>query len=131
MGPQQQTRCRCRFAGTAAAGGRYRSVAAAAARAVPRCQRTLVVEPRSSGRSNDAAAVRAWAQAAAIDRHLPAAPGARFTKHLTVNGKLFTGKIHAQYRNIVGDSVRKLAYNREISARFKSLSQVDLTINLR
>ena len=48
-----------------------------------------------------------------------------------MNGKLFTGKIHAQYRNIVADSVRKLAYNREISARFKSLSQVDLTINLR
>ena len=28
-----------------------------------------------------------------------------------MNGKLFTGKIHVQNRNIVGDSVRKLAYD--------------------
>ena len=28
-----------------------------------------------------------------------------------MNGKLFVGKIHVQNRNIVGDSVRKLAYN--------------------
>jgi len=35
----------------------------------------------------------------------------KFTKHLTMNGKLFVGKIHVQNRNIVGDSVRKLAYN--------------------
>ena len=27
------------------------------------------------------------------------------------NGKLFIGKIHVQNRNIVGDSVRKLAYD--------------------
>jgi len=35
-----------------------------------------------------------------------------------VNGKLFVGKIHVQNRNIVEDSVRKLAYD----IRFKSLS---------
>jgi len=28
-----------------------------------------------------------------------------------MNGKLFMGKIHVQNRNIVGDSVRKLAYD--------------------
>ena len=28
-----------------------------------------------------------------------------------MNGKLSTGKIHVQSRNIVGDSVRKLAYD--------------------
>ena len=28
-----------------------------------------------------------------------------------MNGKLFVGKIHVQNRNIVGDSVRKLAYD--------------------
>jgi len=28
-----------------------------------------------------------------------------------MNGKLFKGKIHVQSRNIVGDSVRKLAYD--------------------
>jgi len=38
-------------------------------------------------------------------------PAARFTKHLTMNGKLFTGKIHVQNRNVVGDGVRKLAYD--------------------
>jgi len=37
--------------------------------------------------------------------------GAQFTKHLTMNGKLFIGKIRVQNRNIVGDSVRKLAYD--------------------
>jgi len=37
--------------------------------------------------------------------------GRLFTKHLTMNGKPFTGKIHVQCRNIVGDSVRKLAYD--------------------
>ena len=41
-----------------------------------------------------------------------------------MNGKLFIGKIHVQNRNIVGDGVRKLAYDipERISARFKSLS---------
>jgi len=49
------------------------------------------------------------------------ASGARFTKyltsydnlmiHLTMNGKLFIGEIHVQNRNIVVDSVRKLAYD--------------------
>jgi len=28
-----------------------------------------------------------------------------------MNGKVFMGKIHVQNRNIVGDSVRKLAYD--------------------
>jgi len=28
-----------------------------------------------------------------------------------MNGKLFVGKIHVQNRNIVGDSVRKLAWD--------------------
>jgi len=28
-----------------------------------------------------------------------------------MNGKLFIGKIHVRNRNIVGDSVRKLAYD--------------------
>jgi len=28
-----------------------------------------------------------------------------------MNGKLFIGKIHVQNRNIVGDTVRKLAYD--------------------
>jgi len=28
-----------------------------------------------------------------------------------MNEKLFIGKVHVQNRNIVGDSVRKLAYN--------------------
>ena len=28
-----------------------------------------------------------------------------------MNGKLFIGKIHVQNRNIVGDSVRELAYD--------------------
>jgi len=28
-----------------------------------------------------------------------------------MNGKLFIGKIHVQNRNIVGDSVRRLAYD--------------------
>ena len=32
-------------------------------------------------------------------------------RHLTMNGKLFVGKTHVQNRNIVGDSVRKLAYD--------------------
>jgi len=45
---------------------------------------------------------------ATADR-LSIATGARFTKHLTMNRKLFMGKIHVQNRNIVGDSVRKLA----------------------
>jgi len=31
--------------------------------------------------------------------------------HLTMNGKLFIGEIHVQNRNIVVDSVRKLAYD--------------------
>jgi len=30
-------------------------------------------------------------------------------RQLTINGKLFTGNIHVQSRNIVGDNVRKLA----------------------
>ena len=30
---------------------------------------------------------------------------------ITVNGKLFMGKIRVQNRNVVGDSVRKLAYD--------------------
>ena len=34
-----------------------------------------------------------------------------------MNGKLFTGKIHVQNRNIVGDSARKLAYDRPIPER--------------
>ena len=41
-----------------------------------------------------------------------------------MNGNLFIGKIHVQNRNIVGDSVRKLAYDipeRNFST-FKSLS---------
>ena len=89
-------------------------------------------------------------------RHQRPAPGARFTKylttilqscqsydqlmtdvklskHLTLNRKLFTGKVHAPNRNIVGDSVRKSAYNipeRNFST-FNSLSYVDLMINLR
>ena len=37
--------------------------------------------------------------------------GRLITKHLTINGKLFIGKIHVQNRNIVRDSVRKLAYD--------------------
>ena len=32
-------------------------------------------------------------------------------KHLTMNGKLFIGKIHLPNRNIVEDSVRKLAHD--------------------
>ena len=64
-----------------------------------------------------------------------------------MNGKLFIGTIHVQNRNIAGDNVRNLAYDmpeRNFSERFKhrhrrdrppkgfkSLSQVDLTINLR
>ena len=50
-----------------------------------------------------------------------------------MNGKLFIGTIHVQNRNIVGDSVRKLVFDipERNSARFKSLSQVDLTTNLR
>ena len=37
--------------------------------------------------------------------------GRLITKHHTMNEKLFIGKIHVQNRNIVGDSVRKLAYD--------------------
>jgi len=33
------------------------------------------------------------------------------TPMLTMNGQLFVGKIHVQNRNIVGNSVRKLAYD--------------------
>jgi len=32
-------------------------------------------------------------------------------KHLTINRKLFIGKIRVQNRNIVGDSVRDSAYD--------------------
>jgi len=44
------------------------------------------------------------------------------------------GTIHLQTCKIVRDSVRKLAYTiflKEILALFKSISYVDLTINLR
>jgi len=37
--------------------------------------------------------------------------GCLIYKTFTVNGKLFMGMIHVQNRNIVGDSVRKLAYD--------------------
>ena len=37
--------------------------------------------------------------------------GRLISKHVTMNGKLFIGKIHVQNRNIVGYCVRKLAYD--------------------
>jgi len=52
-----------------------------------------------------------------------------------MNGKLFIGKIHVQNRNIVGYSVRKLAYD-ILWQKFQHMlshcrESIDLTINLR